>query len=229
MASTISIWKKNSTYAIDTTSTYNRYSVHLLDRQQLFLKRSLDICLAGLFLLLIGSWLFLIIGILIKLESKGPVFFMQLRHGHNNVPFSCLKFRSMKYCPDGHFKQASKGDPRITKMGAWLRKSSLDELPQLINVLMGDMSLVGPRPHAIVMNREYSEKIENFMCRHMVKPGITGLAQAKGFRGEILNSYDMNNRLRYDLFYIQNWTLVMDFSIIIWTLRSMMFNNHNAY
>lgn len=229
MANTISFWKKSIAYTIDPPIRFDKYSVRLLDSHQLFLKRFVDICVAGAFLLLIGSWLFLIIGILIKLESKGPVFFMQLRHGHNNVPFSCLKFRSMIYNPSGHFKQASKGDPRITKMGIWLRKSSIDELPQLINVFLGHMSLVGPRPHAIVMNREYSDKIENFMCRHMVKPGITGLAQAKGFRGEILNAYDMNGRLRYDLFYVKNWSLAMDFSIMFWTLKSMVFDNHNAY
>lgn len=213
----------------NTEFILDRFSVNLLDANQLRNKRILDIIVAALFIVLVASWLFPIIALLIKLESKGPVFYMQLRHGHNNVIFSCMKFRSMRYDPKGHFRQASKGDPRITMVGKFLRKTSLDELPQLINVLKGDMTLVGPRPHAIVMNREYSEKIENFMCRHMVKPGITGLAQAKGFRGEIKSTYDMNARLKYDLFYIKNWNLTMDFNIIYMTIHSMLFNNDNAY
>jgi len=135
----------------------------------------------------------------------------------------------MKFEPESHFKQASKGDSRVTKVGAFLRKSSLDELPQLLNVLMGEMAIVGPRPHAIPMNKEFAEKIENFMFRHMVKPGITGLAQAKGYRGEINNSFDMNARLRYDLFYIKNWSFLFDLKIIFWTFYSLIFKNENAY
>jgi len=221
--------KRDNLFTNNSEIIYFPSSVQLLNKNQLQVKRVFDVFLSVIFLLFIGSWLFLIIGLLIKLESKGPVFFKQMRHGQNNVPFFCWKFRSMRYSTDGHFKQASKGDPRITKIGAWLRKTSLDELPQLYNVFVGEMSLVGPRPHAIVMNREYSENISNFMCRHMVKPGITGLAQAKGYRGEILSKFDMNGRIRYDLFYIKNWTLVMDFYILILTLQSIVFNNRNAY
>ena len=229
MASTISNLNNISAFAINTEFILNRYSVNLLDGSQTLTKRIFDVFFASLFLILVASWLFPIIALAIILESKGPVFYKQLRHGQNNVPFYCLKFRSMKYNPDGHFKQASKGDPRITIVGKFLRKTSLDELPQLINVIMGEMSIVGPRPHAIVMNKEFSDKIENFMCRHMVMPGITGMAQAKGFRGEINDEFDMNARLRFDLFYIKNWSLALDFKIILLTIYSLIFKNDNAY
>ncbi|MBW3468299.1 sugar transferase [Arthrospiribacter ruber] len=229
MASTISKLHNISSFAIDSDFILNRYSVNLLDSSMTLTKRVFDVISASLFLLLIASWLFPIIAIMIRLESKGPIFYKQLRHGQNNIPFYCLKFRSMKYNPAGHFKQACKGDPRITKVGKFLRKTSLDELPQLINVVLGEMTIVGPRPHAVVMNKEFSEKIENFMYRHMVKPGITGLAQAKGFRGEINDKFDMNARLRYDLFYIKNWSLAFDFKIIFLTIYSILFENDNAY
>jgi putative colanic acid biosysnthesis UDP-glucose lipid carrier transferase len=229
MASTISSLDNFRALTIKTDFIVNSYSVNLFDSSQLRTKRIVDILLSSLFLLLVASWLFPIIAILIKLESKGPVFYKQLRHGQSNVPFTCLKFRSMMYNPKGHFKQATKGDPRITRIGKIMRKTSIDELPQLINVLLGEMTLVGPRPHAIVMNKEFSGKIENFMYRHTVKPGITGLAQAKGFRGEIINAYDMNSRLRLDLFYIKKWSLSLDFAIIFWTLHSMVVKNDNAY
>lgn len=206
-----------------------KYSVNLLNSTQLRTKRITDIILSSIFLVFIGAWLFPLIALIIKLDSKGPIFFKQLRHGQNNLPFPCLKFRSMKYDPKGHFKQASKDDPRITRVGIFLRRTSLDELPQLINVFKGEMSLVGPRPHAIVMNREYAERIENFMFRHTVKPGITGLAQAKGYRGEIFTIMDMNCRLRYDFFYIKKWSLLMDFKIILWTLHCLIFKNHDVY
>ncbi len=215
--------------AKDTEFLVNRYSENLLDNSQTLIKRISDIFLVSLFLFFIGSWLFAIIAICIKLESKGPVIFRQLRHGQDNVPFFCLKFRSMYYNPTGQFKLVSKNDSRITRVGRILRKTSLDELPQLINVLIGEMSLVGPRPHAIVMNSDYSQKIEHFMCRHCVKPGITGLAQSKGFRGEIRNNYDINCRLKYDLFYIKNWNLYFDFKIIYLTVICMISNNDNAY
>ena len=183
----------------------------------------------SIFLVLVASWLFPIIALIIKIDSKGPVFYRQLRHGQNNVPFYCLKFRSMKFEQEDRFRPASKHDKRVTKVGAFLRRSSLDELPQLLNVLMGQMTIVGPRPHAIPMNKEFAGKIENFMCRHTVKPGITGLAQAKGYRGEIKDSFDMNARLRYDLFYIKNWSFLLDVKIIFWTFYCMIFNNENAY
>lgn len=223
--------KLNQISSINFNSDFllSRYSVNLLDNSQITAKRLFEILAVSTFLIIIASWLFPIIALIIKLESKGPVFYKQLRHGQNNVPFYCLKFRSMKFEPEGNFKQASKGDTRITRVGAFLRKSSLDELPQLLNVLIGEMAIVGPRPHAIPMNREFAEKIENFMFRHMVKPGITGLAQAKGFRGEINDTFDMNARLRYDLFYIKNWSFLFDIKIILLTFHSLIFKNENAY
>lgn len=213
----------------DAEFLVNQHSENLMDYSQTLTKRFFDIFVVSFFLLFFGSWLFVIIAIFIRFDSPGPIFFIQLRHGQDNVPFYCLKFRSMQYKPVSQFKQASKDDPRITKVGRILRKTSLDELPQMINVLMGEMSLVGPRPHAIMMNSEYSHKIEHFMCRHFVKPGITGLAQAKGFRGEIRSYYDINCRLKYDLFYIKNWSLFIDFKIIFLTLKGLIFNNQNAY
>lgn len=227
MATTISKFSSADTFSPDFI--LNRYSVNLLDSSQVTAKRVFDFIMVIIFLLVIASWLFPIIALLIKLDSKGPVFYKQLRHGQNNVPFYCLKFRSMKFEQEDRFRQASKDDTRVTRIGAFLRRSSLDELPQLVNVLMGEMTIVGPRPHAVPMNKEFAEKIENFMCRHMVKPGITGLAQAKGFRGEIKDSFDMNARLRYDLFYIKNWNFLLDVKIIFWTFYSMVFKNENAY
>ncbi|MDO9551486.1 sugar transferase [Rhodonellum sp.] len=229
MAITISKIRNTQTFTIDTDFILNRYSINLLDRSQIFLKRFFEVFLILVFLILVGSWLFPIVALLIKLESDGPIFYKQPRHGKNNVPFICFKFRSMKFDPNGQFKQASKCDPRITKIGSFLRKTSLDELPQIFNVLLGNMSIVGPRPHAIPMNKEFADKMQNFMCRHLVKPGITGLAQAKGFRGEITDISDMNNRLKYDLFYIKNWSLFFDVKIIYWTILSLIFNNKNAY
>jgi putative colanic acid biosynthesis UDP-glucose lipid carrier transferase len=208
---------------------YKSYSINYLDPFQVSLKRFVDFSLCAVFLLLVGWWLFALIALLISLESKGPVIFKQLRHGINNRPFYCYKFRSMKYKANSEFLQAQKHDPRITKIGSFLRRTSLDELPQIFNVLIGEMSIVGPRPHALSMNRAYSEKMGQFMCRHMVKPGITGLAQAYGYRGEIIDESDMNHRLAYDLFYIKKWSLFLDLKIIVLTINCIFFNNKNAY
>lgn len=205
------------------------YSLNYLDSIQVFSKRMTDLLLCSLFLLTVGWWFFLIVSICITIESRGPVIFRQLRHGRNNRPFYCYKFRTMKFDPTKKFYQAQKNDPRITKVGSFLRATSMDELPQIFNILVGEMSIVGPRPHALPMNREYSEKIERFMCRHMVKPGITGLAQSKGFRGEIKDEKDIHFRLTYDLFYIKKWSLLFDFKIIYWTIKCLLFKNENAY
>lgn len=229
MATTFSKPINIKEFSINAEFSFNEYSVNLLDDTQLLGKRFFEVFSISIFLIFIASWLFPIIALFIKLESKGPVFYKQLRHGQNNVPFYCLKFRSMKFQPESEFKQATKGDARVTKVGAFLRKSSLDELPQLLNVLMGEMAIVGPRPHAIPMNKEFAEKMENFMCRHMVKPGITGLAQAKGYRGEINDAFDMNARLRLDLFYIKNWSFFFDIKIILWTFHSLIFKSENVY
>lgn len=193
------------------------------------IKRAFDLVFASIFILLIFSWLVPIIGLLIKLESKGPIFFKQNRHGKDNKGFLCWKFRTMTYMKDAEFKQATKNDNRITKVGAILRKTSIDELPQFINVFLGDMSVVGPRPHPIKLNEEFQPKIDRFWQRHAVKPGITGLAQAKGFRGETSELSAMSGRVKLDRFYVKNWSLILDFKIILLTAISIIKGDQNAY
>lgn len=185
-----------------------------------FIKRTFDIIVSILTIVFILSWLFPIIAFLIKINSPGPVFFRQKRSGKNNSDFWCYKFRSMYVNKDADKLQATRGDSRITPIGAFIRKTSIDELPQFYNVLMGDMSVVGPRPHMVKHTEEYSQVIEKYMVRHFVKPGITGLAQAKGFRGETSESQMMKNRVRLDLIYIENWTLWFDIKIILLTIKS---------
>ncbi|MEX2592202.1 MAG: sugar transferase [Anditalea sp.] len=205
-----------------------RQSLNLTDPPQLILKRSLDVFFSLFTLIFICSWLFPFIALMIKLTSKEPVVLKQLRHGRNNVPFFCFKFRTMKANDEGRTKQAIKNDPRITKFGLFLRRTSLDELPQIFNVIMGEMSIVGPRPHAVSMNNKFSEGIDDFMLRHAVKPGITGLAQLKSFRGETKRFHDINSMCKLDLFYIKNWSLFLDIKIMIWSAASFM-KIKNAY
>ncbi|MCI5054638.1 MAG: exopolysaccharide biosynthesis polyprenyl glycosylphosphotransferase [Flavobacteriales bacterium] len=183
----------------------------------LLMKRAVDIILSSFFLICIASWLFPLIGLIIKLNSRGPVFFKQKRTGLNGKVFSCLKFRTMRVNEDADHKQAEKGDDRITSIGHVLRKTSLDELPQFINVLSGSMSIVGPRPHMCKHTEEYSELIRPFTFRHWVKPGITGLAQIKGYRGETKNIRRMEHRVRMDLFYVKNWSVWLDAKIFFQT------------
>ncbi|MFD2203286.1 sugar transferase [Shivajiella indica] len=229
METLISSPSNSKVFRTESDFVIKRYSENLLDSSQILFKRILDILISSLFLALVGIWLFPIIAILIKLDSKGPVFYKQLRDGQYNSRFICFKFRTMTYNPEDNFKQAVKHDPRITKIGAFLRKTSLDELPQLFNVLTGEMTLVGPRPHAVEMNQNCREVYDNYMLRHLVKPGITGLAQAKGFRGEIKSKFDMQSRLKLDLFYIEKWSLGLDIKIIFITIHSILFKNENAY
>jgi putative colanic acid biosysnthesis UDP-glucose lipid carrier transferase len=192
-------------------------------------KRGLDLFVAGLTLILVLSWLFPLLALLIKLDSKGPVLFKQLRHGLDNKPFYCYKFRTMVANKEADVKQATVNDSRITRIGKFLRSSSIDELPQIFNVLRGEMAIVGPRPHTMPMNLEFSKSIDNFMFRHAVKPGITGLAQAKGFRGEIKDFYDIYSRYKLDVFYVQKWCLIFDLKIILETVKSLISKNENAY
>lgn len=203
--------------------------VFISDPLSLWLKRALDVILSLLALIFLLSWLFPIIAVAVKLSSKGPVLFKQRRHGKNNRIFYCYKFRTMRMNEFADVMQASKTDPRVTDVGRFLRKNSLDELPQLINVLKNDMSLVGPRPHAVPMNEIFSKEIDNYAFRHSVKPGITGLAQAKGYRGEVEQFYDIYGRVKLDLFYIKNWCVWLDVKIVFWTIHSILFIRTKAY
>lgn len=181
------------------------------------LKRALDLCGAS-FALFVFAPMMLVTAVLIKLTSPGPVFFRQTRHGFGGRAFKIFKFRTMRVLEDGPtIRQAEKNDPRVTPIGKWLRKTSIDELPQLLNVLKGDMSLVGPRPHAAAHNTEYEQIIGNYAFRHHVKPGITGWAQVNGYRGETSTIDLMEKRVELDLWYINNWSLWLDFLIIMRT------------
>ncbi len=207
----------------------NVNSIPLDNSLNRFVKRLFDILFSSLVIAVILSWLVPIIGFFVKLESKGPIFFKQKRHGKDNKNFLCWKFRTMTFEREAEFKQARKNDSRITKIGNILRKTSIDELPQFINVFLGDMSVVGPRPHPIELNEEFQPRIDRFWQRHAVKPGITGLAQAKGFRGETVELSDMSGRVKLDRFYVKNWSLILDFKIIILTILSILRGNENAY
>lgn len=193
-----------------------------------FVKRSFDIVFSILVITFVLSWLLPLVALLIRLESRGPVLFMQKRHGRDNRPFHCWKFRTMVMNPESDHKQATKNDRRVTFIGSILRRTSIDELPQFINVLLGDMSVVGPRPHPIKLNEQYQSSIEKFWHRHAVKPGITGLAQAKGYRGET-DFNAMSGRVKLDRFYVRHWSLILDFKIIFLTISSMLKGSENAY
>ncbi len=192
-------------------------------------KRVFDLVFASFVTLFILSWLIPLVGLLIKLESRGPVFFIQKRNGLNNKVFNCLKFRSMTPNDYADSHQAIKGDPRVTRIGAFLRNTSLDEMPQFLNVLMGSMSIVGPRPHTLPMNDTFRTQIERYNSRHKIKPGITGLAQVRGYRGEIENSFQIRSRVRLDYFYINNWSFLLDLEIMVKTVYELLFNRENAY
>ena len=195
-------------------------------------KRVFDVLFSLLVFIFIVPWLFPIIAIAIKLNSKGPVFFVQLRSGLENKVIKCIKFRTMysdSSSVENRKVQASENDPRITKVGAFLRKTNLDEFPQFINVLRGEMSVVGPRPHMLAHTRDYSRIIDKFMVRHLVKPGITGLAQVNGYRGETKTTEQMEKRVEYDVLYLENWSLLLDLKIIVKTVLNMVLGDKNAY
>jgi len=193
------------------------------------LKRTFDIVFSFLFLVTIFPFLYIIFGILIKLSSPGPVIFKQTRTGIYGKNFSCYKFRSMRENNDADEKQAEKGDQRITKIGQFLRRSNLDEIPQFYDVLMGEMSVVGPRPHMLKHTELYSSFIDKYMVRHLIKPGITGWAQVNGFRGETKTTEQMENRIRCDVWYLENWTFILDLKIIAITILNMFKGEQNAY
>jgi exopolysaccharide biosynthesis polyprenyl glycosylphosphotransferase len=194
-----------------------------------FLKRSFDILFSLFVIIFILSWLVPILAIIIKLESKGPLFFVQMRSGKDNAAFKCYKFRSMRVNNDSDKKQASRQDARITKVGAFIRKTNIDELPQFFNVLIGDMSIVGPRPHMLSHTEEYSKLISKFMVRHFLKPGITGWAQVSGYRGETRTIDAMERRVEADVWYLENWSFLLDLKIIFLTMWNTFKGEENAF
>lgn len=201
----------------------------LEDQNNRFVKRTFDIIFSLLVIIFVMSWLYPLVGLLIKLQSPGPIIFKQLRSGENNEPFICYKFRSMRMNSDSDSKQAVKGDRRVTKLGHFLRKTSIDELPQFLNVLKGDMSVVGPRPHMLNHTKEYNEITENFMVRHFVKPGITGLAQIRGLRGEITDMKYIQDRINMDIEYLENWNIISDIKICFLTIYHVFKGDEHAY
>lgn len=194
-----------------------------------YIKRFFDIIFSLFIIIFILSWLYPILWVLIKLESKGPVIFKQQREGLNVEHFVCYKFRSMRSNEQSDKVHARKDDDRVTKIGAFLRRTSLDELPQFINVLKGDMSVVGPRPHLESLSLEYQKEVDDYLKRHLMKPGITGLAQVSGYRGEIKKKSDIKNRVRLDIFYIENWSFFLDIKIIFNTVLNIFKGDENAY
>jgi putative colanic acid biosynthesis UDP-glucose lipid carrier transferase len=201
----------------------------LEDISNRMLKRSLDLVISFFVIVFILSWLIPLLAIMIKIESKGPVFFMQLRSGKNNRPFWCIKFRTL-YCDAGQeHKQVTKGDHRVTRLGKILRKTNLDEMPQFLNVFIGHMSVVGPRPHMLKHTEEFYALHDQYMIRHFVKPGVTGLAQVKGFRGEIRHPELLKKRVEQDIYYLENWSLAEDLRIIVATIFISFWGDENAY
>ena len=186
------------------------------------LKRIFDIVISSFVIVFILSWLIPLFGFIIKLQSKGPILFTQSRHGENGIPFKCFKFRSMIINKQSDKVFADHNDKRLTKFGRFIRITALDELPQFINVFTGDMSIIGPRPHPILLNKEYERKIEKFNKRHQFKPGITGLAQINGFRGKIKTHSDMNSRVKLDRYYFKNWSFYFDIKIFFSTMFKMI-------
>lgn len=194
------------------------------------MKRVFDIIFATLVIVFIASWLFPILAMIIKLTSKGPVFFSQMRSGKDGNSFKCLKFRSMTVNSLADSMQATKNDARVTTIGKFIRKTSLDEFPQFFNVLANNMSVVGPRPHMLKHTENYQKSVDKYMVRHYAKPGITGLAQVRGFRGEIKEPKDIEKRAEADIWYIENWNILLDLKIILRTVLQVVFKKEeNAF
>lgn len=192
-----------------------------------FLKRSFDIVFSSLFLILYPL-IYLPVAAVIKMTSPGPVYFKQLRTGYKGKPFVCYKFRSMSVNDNADEAQATPGDPRITRFGEFLRRSSIDELPQFINVLKGEMSVVGPRPHMLKHTEEYSQLVDRYMVRHLIKPGITGWAQVNGYRGQTDELWKMEKRVESDVWYLEHWTFFLDMKIIVRTVINAFKYDENA-
>jgi putative colanic acid biosysnthesis UDP-glucose lipid carrier transferase len=217
-----------------TIDFYNHTPVIMLRKEPLengfnrLVKKVFDVIFASFVIFGIFIWLFPILMILVKASSKGPIFFKQIRSGENNRHFVCYKFRSMRV-HEPKFIQAKENDSRITRIGRIMRKTNLDELPQFFNVLFGQMSVVGPRPHPIDLDEEFNAVIKNYRVRHFAKPGITGWAQVNGCRGETKTTDDMKKRVELDIFYIENWSILLDLRIICLTIFNMIRGEKNAY
>lgn len=193
------------------------------------LKRAFDVVFSLGVIVFIFSWLFPILALLVKLSSRGPVFFQQKRLGKDNAEFVCWKFRSMRINKEADSRQATRNDPRVTRVGSFLRKSNLDEMPQFFNVLMGQMSVVGPRPHPLRLNDQYRDIIDKYMVRHFVRPGITGWAQVNGMRGETQTPELMEKRVELDVWYLENWSFLLDLKIVLKTVTNMFGKDEKAY
>ena len=193
------------------------------------IKRAFDLIVSSIFLLTIFPIVYIIFGLLIKLSSPGPILFKQKRSGLNGKEFYCYKFRSMRVNVDSDKVQATKNDPRKTRIGEFMRRTSIDELPQFINVWLGNMSIVGPRPHMIKHTEQYSQLISSYMVRHFAKPGITGYAQVTGFRGETSELWQMEGRIKKDIWYIEHWSFALDLFIIWKTIYNGIIGEENAY
>ena len=215
------------TLSIDGISAVALQTSPLEDFDNAALKRTCDLIVSAGLLIFVFPFVYLIFGTLIKLSSPGPVFFRQKRSGLNGKAFYCYKFRSMRVNADSDSKQATEHDPRKTRIGDFMRRTNIDELPQLINVFLGDMSLVGPRPHMLKHTEEYSALIDKYMMRHFVRPGITGWAQVTGFRGETKELWQMEGRVKKDIWYIEHWNFALDLWIMIQTVLTI--RSKNAY
>lgn len=204
-------------------------SIPFDDSVNQFFKRFMDMLISFFMILFVLSWLTPLLFILVKLESKGPLFFKQTRDGLNGETFECYKYRSMHVNDLSDQIQATKHDIRVTKLGHFLRRTSMDELPQFFNVFIGEMSVVGPRPHMLSQTKKYAKIVDKFMVRHFIKPGITGLAQVRGFRGEVEKNKDMENRIKLDIYYIENWSFFLDVKIIGLTILNIFKGEEKAY
>ena len=213
----------------NTTPVLNLRNVPLDTEYGRIIKRSFDIAFSGMVILCILSWLTPILYILIKLDSPGDFYFKQMRHGYKRQTFWCYKYRSMTVNKESDSQMAKKGDMRVTRIGKFIRKTSVDELPQFINVFKGDMSIVGPRPHMVVHTSDFEKSVDKYLVRHFVKPGITGLAQIKGYRGEIVKPSDIMNRTRLDIFYVERWSMGLDLQIIFYTVYNIFKGEDKAY
>ena len=193
------------------------------------IKRTFDLIVSSIFLLTIFPIVYIVFGLLIKLSSPGPILFKQKRSGLNGKEFYCYKFRSMRVNVDSDKVQATKNDPRKTRIGEFMRRTRIDELPQFINVWLGNMSIVGPRPHMVMHTEQYSQLISSYMVRHFAKPGITGYAQVTGFRGETSELWQMEGRIKKDIWYIEHWSFALDLFIIWKTIYNGIIGEENAY